>query len=80
MKAMSNIKELNWEEMSQVSGGYVVDNGTGDKFWIVMQDGTVKGYAPTKEKAQEFAKAYGASQTIMTLEQYKARYGRELKW
>ena len=39
---MSNIKELNWEEMSQVSGGYVVDNGTGDKFWIVMQNGVIR--------------------------------------
>jgi len=77
---MEEIRELSMEDMAQISGGYVVDNGTDNKYWIVMQDGTVKGYAPTKEKAQEFAKAYGASQTILTLAQYKARYGRELKW
>ncbi len=77
---MNNIKKLNWEEMSQVSGGYVVDNGTGDKYWIVLQNGTVKGYAPTKEQAKEFAKAFGASTDVLTLEGYKKKFGHDLKW
>ena len=77
---MSNINELNLDEMEKVSGGYVVDNGTGDKFWIVMQDGTVKGYAPSKEQAQEYAKAFGASTAILTLDGYKKKYGHDLKW
>lgn len=77
---MSSIKELNWEEMEQASGGYVVDGGTGSKFWIVMQDGTVKGYAPTKAQAQDFARAFGASTTILTPAQYKAKFGHDLKW
>ena len=57
-----------------------MDNGTGDKFWIVMQNGTVKGYAPTKEQAKEFAKAFGASTDILTLEGYKKKFGHDLKW
>ncbi len=77
---MSNIRELNWEEMKKVTGGYVVDNGTGDKFWIVLQDGTVKGYAPTEQQAQEFARSFGASTTLLTLEDYQAKFGHELKW
>ena len=73
-------KKLNMNEMEKVTGGYVVDNGTGDKFWIVRQDGTVLGYAPTKEKAIEFAKSFNVSTTVMTLEKYKEHFGRDLKW
>lgn len=77
---MSNINELNPNEMEKVSGGYVVDNGTGDKFWIIRQNGTVIAPAPTLEQAKEYAKAFGVSATVMNLEEYKARYGRDLKW
>ena len=34
-------KELKLDDMAQVSGGLVVDNGTGDKYWIIRQDGTI---------------------------------------
>ena len=74
------MKELNLEEMKSVTGGYVVDNGTGDKYWIVRQNGTVIGPAPTLENAIEDAKAFGISATVMTLNQYKEKFGHDLKW
>ena len=74
------MKELNLEEMKSVTGGYVVDNGTGDKYWIVRQNGTVIGPAPTLENAIEDAKAFGISTTVMTLNQYKEKFGHDLKW
>lgn len=73
-------KSLNMEEIEKVSGGYVVDNGTGDKFWVVRQNGNVIGPAPTLESAQDFAKAFGVSATVMTLEEYKNFFGHDLKW
>ena len=77
---MGEIRELNLNEMEKAAGGYVVDNGTGDKFWIVLQDGTVKGYAPTEAQAKDFAKAFGASTKILTLEDYRKKFGHDLKW
>lgn len=77
---MEEIRELSMEDMAQISGGYVVDNGTGNKYWIVLQDGTVKGYAPTEAQAKEFVKAFGASTEIMTLAGYKKKFGHDLKW
>ena len=73
-------KELNMEEIEKVSGGYVVDNGTGDKYWVVRQDGSVIAPAPSLENAIDFAKAFGVSATVMTLEEYKNFFGHELKW
>ena len=36
--------------------------------------------APTKEKALEFIKAFNESSTVMTPEEYKEHFGRELVW
>ena len=72
--------ELKIDEIEKVSGGLVVDNGTGDKYWIVKQDGTVIGPAPTLNDAVSFAKAFNTSQDIITMEEYKERFGRDLVW
>ena len=78
---MNNEKmELNMEEMEKVSGGYVVDEGTGNKFWVVRQDASVIAPAPTLEKAIEFAKAFSVSTTVMDRAEYKKRFGRDLEW
>ncbi len=79
MNEMDTTK-LNMEEMEKATGGYVVDNGTGDKYWVVRQDGKVIGPAPTLNNAIDFAKAFGVSATVMTLEEYKNFFGHELKW
>ena len=77
---MRNMKELNLKELEKVSGGYVVDNGTGDKFWIVLQDGTVKGFAPTEAQAKDYSRAFGASTAVLTHEDYTQKFGRDLTW
>ncbi len=78
---MDNEKmKLNMEEMEKVTGGYVVDEGTGNKFWVVRQDGSVIAPAPTLEKAIEFAKAFSVSTTVMDRAEYKKRFGRDLEW
>ena len=35
---------------------------------------------PSREQAIDFAKAYNISTQIMTKEEYKKHFGRELKW
>lgn len=77
---MSKIRELKWEELEKISGGYVVDDETNNKFWIVLQDGTVKGYAPTEAQAKDYARAFGASTTVLTPEDYKQKFGHDLEW
>lgn len=72
--------ELSEELLEKVSGGAIVDDGDGQKFWLVRQDGTVISPVPGKEKALGFAKAYNISQQIMTREEYRRRYGRDLTW
>lgn len=71
---------LKLSEMEQVSGGLVVDNGTGDKYWIIRQDGTVIGPAPILNDAVSFAKAFNTSQDVITMQEYKKRFGRDLVW
>ena len=58
----------------------IVDDGDGQKFWLVRQDGTVISPVPGREKAIEFAKAYSISLQIMTKEEYVRHFGRELIW
>ena len=72
--------ELHMEEMEKVSGGYVVEDGTGSKYWVVRQDGKVIGPAPTLDNAIDFAKAFGVSTKVMTLEEDKNFFGHDLKW
>jgi hypothetical protein len=74
------MKELNDQMAEEISGGVIVDDGDGKKFWLVRQDGTVISPVPSKEKAVDFAKAYNISQQIMTKEEYARRFGRELAW
>ena len=74
------IEKLNDQMAEEISGGVIVDDGDGKKFWLVRQDGTVISPVPSKEKAVDFAKAYNISQQIMTKEEYARRFGRELAW
>ena len=77
---MNNTKELNLSEMEKVNGGYVVNDEANSKYWIVRQDGSVIAPAPSLEKAQEFAKDFQTSPSVMTMEEYKKHFGRDLVW
>ena len=77
---MENKSALNLEELENVSGGVIVDDGDGKKFWLVRQDGTVISPVPSREQAIDFAKAYNSSTQIMTREEYARHFGRELRW
>lgn len=72
--------ELNLNEMEKVSGGFVVEDTMANKYWVVRQDGSVIAPAPNKEQAIEFAKAFSTSGTVITREEYKKRFGRDLVW
>ena len=74
------MKKLTEQEVEGVSGGVIVDDGNGQKFWLVRQDGTVISPVPSREKAVEFAQAYHISTQIMTKEEYARHFGRELAW
>ena len=71
---------LNDQQVEEVSGGVIVDDGDGQKFWLIRQDGTVISPVPGKEKAIEFAQAYHINTKIMTKEEYTRHFGRELVW
>lgn len=75
-----DMKEMNLNDLEAVSGGDVVKSGDGKQFWIVRHDGTVAGTAPTQELAIQYAKQLNTSPEIITKEQYKAKYGRDLVW
>ena len=78
---MSNkMKALDDLTTEEVAGGVIVDDGDGKKYWLVRQNGTVISPVPGKEKAVEFAAAYGISTQIMTKEEYAHHFGRELVW
>ena len=49
-------------------------------FFFFQIPGKVIGPAPTLNNAIDFAKAFGVSATVMTLEEYKNFFGHELKW
>ena len=74
------MEKLTEQEVEGVSGGVIVDDGNGQKFWLVRQDGTVISPVPSREKAVEFAQAYHISTQIMTKEEYARHFGRELAW
>lgn len=80
MNKDNNMVELNEEMLEGVSGGIIVDDGDGQKFWLVRQDGTVISPVPGKDKALEMANEYHISPRVMTKEEYARHYGRELKW
>ena len=68
------------DQLENVSGGIIVDDGDGKKFWLVRQNGTVISPVPGLENAVEFAKAYGESTRVVTQEEYKKLFGRDLVW
>jgi len=76
-KSSVKLEDLTLED---VAGGMIVDDGDGQKFWLVRQDGTVISPVPGKEKAIEFAHAYSISTQIMTKEEYARHFGRPLVW
>lgn len=77
---MENKKSLFDKELREVSGGMIVDDGDGKKYWLVRQNGTVISPVPGLEKAEEFAKAYGESTRVVSKEEYKNLFGRDLVW
>ena len=77
---MENKKSLFDGDLSAVSGGMIVDDGDGKKYWLVRQNGTVISPVPGLEKAEEFAKAYGESTRVVSKEEYKNLFGRDLVW
>ena len=74
------MKDIDLKDLEKASGGMVVADAEGEKYWIVRQDGSVVAPAPTLEQAIEFAKALNTSATVMTLSEYKAHFGRDLVW
>ena len=73
-------KYISPEDLEKVTGGCVVYDPDEDKYWIVRQDGTVIAPVPTREKAVEFAKAFSTSPDVITMEEYRKKYGRDLVW
>ena len=67
-------------DLENVSGGIIVVEAGNQKYWLVRQNGTVISPVPTLEKAQEFAKAYGISTSVLSRDEYKAKFGRDLVW
>lgn len=77
---MENRKELNAAEMEKAAGGLVVRDDRENKYWVVGQDGKVLGPAPDEKSAISFAKTFNTSSNIITVEEYKKRFGRDLVW
>lgn len=73
-------KELSMEEMEKGTGGLVVWDETKEKYWVVAQDGTVLGPAPDEKSAVSFANTFNTSPMIITMEEYKKHFGRDLVW
>ncbi len=74
------MEEIRMDQMKDAAGGYVVADEKKNQYFIVRQDGTVVGPAPSKAAAQEFAKTFGESATVLTKEEYKRKFGKELVW
>lgn len=75
-----DMKAVDLEQLEQVSGGYVVGDKANNRYCVVRQDGSLIVPAPTLDKAREYAKAYNVSTTVMTPEEYKKHFGREIEW
>ena len=74
------MKKLSEENLRDVTGGLIVDDGRNGKYWLIRQNGTVISPVPSLEKAEEFAKAYGESTRVLTPEAYEKTFGRPLVW
>ena len=81
MENMRNdqFEKITLDDLAKATGGVIVDEGNG-KFWVVRQDGTVYAPAPSLEKALEYARTLSISTEILTKDQYKKRFGRDLVW
>ncbi len=77
---MEEMKVVNTEELENVAGGLIVDDKAANKFWIIKQNGDVIAPSSSREKAIEAAKAFNTSTQIITREEYKKRFGRDLKF
>lgn len=71
-------REMDLHDLEKASGGYVVEDS--GKYWIVRQNGSVISPAPDREKAVEFAKTFNTSPTVISAEEYKKLFGRDLVW
>ena len=69
---------IDLNDLEKVTGGYVVEDGK--NYWIVRQNGSVISPAPDREKAMEFAKIFNTSPTVISVEEYKKIFGRDLVW
>ena len=71
--------ELNPEELGGVAGGLIVDAGTFDYYRIVDDTtGEVLDKRWYGKDAVRSADNHGVSREIITLEEYKKRFGKEL--
>lgn len=71
---------LTSEQLGQIGGGYVVWDEKNNKYWIVREDGTVVAPAPDEEHAVRFAKVFNTSPEVLSMAEYKQRFGRDLVW
>ena len=72
--------QLEMNDLEKVSGGLVVEDPVQNKCWIIRQNGTVIAPAPSREQAVEFAGQFNTSTEVITLEEYRTRFGRDLAW
>ena len=71
--------ELNPEELGGVAGGLIVDAGNFFDYRIVDDTtGEVLGRWWSKKDAERYAADHHVSREIITLEEYKKRFGKEL--
>ncbi len=77
---MEKRKELTIEEVEKVNGGMVVFDEAENKYWVVGQDGKVLGPAPDEKAAVQYARIFNTSAKVITMEEYKEHFGRELVW
>ena len=75
---MDDMRSLNPEELDNISGGLIVEDG--HQLWVVRQDGTVYAPAPDRNTAVKYANQINVSTTILTRDEYKARFHRDLVW
>ena len=71
-------KELTLNELDNVNGGLIVKDAATNKYWVTKDDGVVVFPAPNKACAVDLAKALKVEPEIITLEEYKKRFGHEL--
>ena len=71
--------ELNLEELGEVAGGLIVDPGVKYDYRIVDDTtGEVLDRWWKRSDAERYATEHQVSREIITLEEYKKRFGKEL--